>query len=172
MVGNYDYDTSIETNELKQTFNTTSCEKNWVYTYYKNELCVIYDWCPLRICKIEENNQLSIIQQINMPKIFSYSRGSTCGFLYKKEIWFINHMVSYEIPRHYYHIISVFDIDMNLLYYSAPFTFEAEPIEYCLSIIVENERILINYSTFDKTTKIGIYEKKYIDALVKYKFTH
>ncbi len=123
-----------------------------------------------------------------MPKIFNYIRGSSCGFTYKKqliqktdeskdnitlvaeenEIWFVTHLVSYENPRHYYHLIAVFDENMNLLRYSAPFKFEGEPIEYSLSIVVEDEKVLINYSTWDRTTKIGIYDKKYIDSIVKY----
>ena len=57
---------------------------------------------------------------------------------------------------------------MNLLRYSAPFKFEGEPIEYCLSIIVEDERILINHSVWDRTTRIGIYDKKYIESILKY----
>ncbi len=122
-----------------------------------------------------------------MPNLFSKVRGSTCGFIYNKkinsnisnnenisveayetEIWFIGHIVSYESPRHYYHIISVFDSNMNLLRYSAPFKFEGEPIEYCLSILVEDEHVLINYSTWDRSTRIGVYDKKYIDSIVKY----
>ena len=57
----------------------------------------------------------------------------------ESEIWFVGHIVSYESPRHYYHVISVFDSHMNLLRYSAPFKFEGDPIEYCLSIVVEDE---------------------------------
>ena len=117
-----------------------------------------------------------------MPKLFSRVRGSTCGYIYSKKVgennnknvlnaqskyvWFINHIVSYESPRHYYHMITVFDSNMNLLRYSAPFKFEGEPIEYCLSIVVEDERVLINYSTWDRTTRIGVYDKKYIDSLL------
>ncbi len=76
--------------------------------------------------------------------------------------------VSCETPRHYYHIIAVFDVNMNILRYSAPFKFEGSSIEYCLSIIVEEERVLINYSTMDRTTRIGIYDRKYIESLLKY----
>lgn len=172
-------------NELKQNFKSSNCEKNWVYVDYKNENCIIYDWCPLKICKLNEDNAITVFESKDMPKIFSKVRGSTCGFNYKKkidenlngnikidieetEIWFVGHIVSYENPRHYYHIISVFDSNMNLLRYSAPFKFEGEPIEYCLSIIVEDDRILINYSTWDRTTRIGVYDKKYIDSIVKY----
>jgi hypothetical protein len=112
---------------------------------------------------------LSFVEKRETPNIFSHVRGSTCGFTYftkngNKEIWFVNHIVSYENPRHYYHIISVFDSDMNLLRYSAPFKFERTPIEYCLSIVVEDERVLINYSTWDRTTRIGVYDKTYIES--------
>ena len=179
----------IEINEIKPNFNNASCEKNWVYVDYNGEDHVIYKWYPLQICKInEEKTHLSLVEERNMPKIFSHVRGSSCGFTYKKqliqntdeskdnitlvaeehEIWFITHLVSYENPRHYYHIISVFDENMNLLRYSAPFKFEGEPIEYSLSIVVEDERVLINYSTWDRTTRIGVYDKKYIDSIVKY----
>ena len=65
-------------------------------------------------------------------------------------------------------MIAVFDDSMKLLRYSAPFKFEGESIEYCLSIVVEDERILMNYSTWDRTTTIGVYDKKYIDSLIKY----
>jgi tetratricopeptide (TPR) repeat protein len=185
VAGNYNLDLKkLEVNELKQNFNATNCEKNWIYVDYKNELHIIYDWHPLRICKLEDNN-INVVDTKKTPKIFSRVRGSSCGFVYNKkigennngniklditesEIWFINHIVSYESPRHYYHIISVFDSNMNLLRYSAPFKFEGEPIEYCLSILVEDDRVLINYSTWDRTTRIGIYDKNYIDSLLLY----
>ena len=181
--GNYDnINKKFEINELKQNFKNTSCEKNWVFVDYKNENHIIYDWHPVKICK-SENNNLTVVDTKQTPKIFSRVRGSTCGFIYNKkigdnlnenitidifetEIWFINHIVSYESPRHYYHIICVFDPDMNLLRYSAPFKFEGDSIEYCLSILVEDHRVLINYSTWDRTTKVGIYDKKYIDTLL------
>lgn len=169
------YDTNkykFEKNELKQNFKNTSCEKNWVFVDYNNENHIIYDWYPLKICRLE-NNSLKIVETKKMPKIFSKVRGSTCGFIYnkndkviEKEIWFINHIVSYESPRHYYHMISVYDFDMNLLRYSVPFKFDGDAIEYCLSIIVEVDRVLIGYSNWDRTTKIGIYDKKYIDSIL------
>ena len=126
-----------------------------------------------------------LVEKKEMPNFFKMIRGSSCGFKYSRkisentngnisieitddELWFVTHIVSYENPRHYYHIIAIFDSDMNLLRYSAPFKFEGEPIEYSLSIIVEDERVLINYSTWDRTTRVGIYDKKYIDSIVKY----
>jgi len=192
--GEYNLNNSIlESRELNCAFNNSNCEKNWVYTDYNGTTHIIYKWNPLQICKVdEETNKLNLIESKDMPKIFSHIRGSSCGFNYVKktslsginindnkndnisitinetEIWFVLHIVSYESPRHYYHIIAIFDEKMNLLRYSAPFKFEGECIEYCLSIVVEDERVLINYSGWDRTTRIGIYDKTYIDSLVKY----
>jgi tetratricopeptide (TPR) repeat protein len=184
--GEYDLDAKkLQVNELKQHFKQSDCEKNWVFVDYKNDTHIIYEWYPLKICKHNTDNTIHISETKEMPKIFSKVRGSTCGFNYARkigettsgnikidieetEIWFVGHIVSYENPRHYYHIISVFDSEMNLLRYSAPFKFESEPIEYCLSIVVEDERVLMNYSTWDRTTRIGVYDKKYIDSIVKY----
>ena len=188
VAGKYDIENQkFEFNEIVPDFNNASCEKNWVYTNYNNKTHVIYKWNPLQICEInEENNILKLVEERKMPKIFNYVRGSSCGFTYKKqlsknvcsdniqllieekEIWFVTHLVSYESPRHYYHLIAVFDENMNLLRYSAPFKFEGEPIEYCLSIVVEDDDVFINYSTWDRTTRIGVYDKKYIDSIVKY----
>ena len=171
VTGNYDLENyKTDYNEIRPNFNNSSCEKNWVFVNYKGSTHIVYDWCPLRICKINPLiNDLSFVEKRETPNIFSHVRGSTCGFTYStkngdKEIWFVNHIVSYENPRHYYHIISVFDSNMNLLRYSAPFKFEGTPIEYCLSIVVEDERVLINYSTWDRTTRIGFYDKTYIES--------
>ena len=176
-------------------FCHSTCEKNWVFVDIKQSINVIYKWHPLQICKInQEKKMLDLVETKEMPKIFSHTRGSTSGFNYVKktslsgnsntndnrndninitfdetEIWFVLHMVSYESPRHYYHIFAVFDESMNLLRYSAPFKFHTEPIEYCLGLVVEDDRVLITYSVWDRETKLGIYDKKYIDSLIQYK---
>jgi len=185
--GNYDLNSDkLIPKELNCSFNNNSCEKNWVYAEFMGSTHVIYKWYPLQICQIiDEHNQIVLKEEKEMPHIFSYVRGSTCGFkysaktisensnnikltLYNEEIWFIVHLVSYESPRHYYHLFVVFDENMNLLRYSAPFKFEGEAIEYCLSLIVKDEEVIINYSCWDRSTKIGVYDKTYIDSLVKF----
>ena len=157
--------------ELTASFNNSSCEKNWVFVDYLNSTHIIYKWSPLQICKL--NNDTKCINLVetkkNMPKIFSHVRGSSCGYKYNNELWFIVHLVSYEDPRHYYHLLVVFNDNMDLLRYSAPFKFEGEPIEYSLGLIVEDFRVLIPYSVWDRTTKLAVYDKTYIDNLLKYK---
>jgi tetratricopeptide (TPR) repeat protein len=179
--GKYDIEgAKFNGNEITQDFNNSGCEKNWVFIDFNNSTHIVYDWNPLNICRINAaTNKLEKVAKRETPAIFSRIRGSTSGFKYVKkidtstnieeecEIWFVNHIVSYESLRHYYHIITIFDSNMNLLRYSAPFKFEGDPIEYCLSIVVEEERVLINYSTWDRSTRIGVYDKKYIDQLLE-----
>jgi tetratricopeptide (TPR) repeat protein len=185
--GNYDVNSDIlHSNELTCAFNNADCEKNWTFVDYKSSTHMIYKWNPLQIGKLnEDKTTLNLVINKEMPNIFSHVRGSTCGFKYYKklnienggninielceeEIWFVVHLVSYENPRHYYHLFVVFDEDMNLLRYSAPFKFEGTPIEYCLSVVVEDQRVLVNYSCWDRTTKLAVYDKTYIDSMIKY----
>ncbi len=160
---------TLDTTEILSSFNKNFCEKNWVYTEYNDKTHVIYNWFPLQLCEIREDNQIYIVAEKPMPNMFKRVRGSTCGYKYKNEIWFVTHIVSYEQPRHYYHIIVVFDNDLNLLRYSAPFKFDNDPIEYCLGLVVKDNKLIISYSTWDRTTRIGMYPKEYIDSILKYK---
>jgi len=169
--GKYDRNENyIHPVEVKSGFSNVGCEKNWVFVTIENEIRVIYNWFPLHICKLDSTtNTLQSVKKIEkVPKIFKHMRGSTCGATFNDEIWFITHIVSYEKPRHYYHMFVVFDKSMNLLRYSSPFKFEGECIEYCIGLIVEEDRVIISYSTWDRTTKLAIYDKNYIDSIVKY----
>jgi len=155
--------------EITPSFTVSECEKNWVYVNTDNSLQIVYKWFPLTLCKIDDNaGQLNIVRTIEMPKFFNHVRGSTNGFNFNNEIWFVGHIVSYEQPRHYYHIFSVFDENMKLLRYSAPFKFDTECIEYCLGLIVEDDRVICSYSSWDRTTNIALYDKSYIDGIIKY----
>jgi tetratricopeptide (TPR) repeat protein len=166
---------TLEFKELKASFVDNSCEKNWVYVDYKKSTHIIYKWCPLQICEIDKDkNIINLVEEKQMPKIFNRTRGSTCGVKYlnkqtnQNEIWFILHIASYEQPRHYYDMFAVFDESLNLLRYSAPFKYEDEPIQYCIGLVVKDDSVMINYSTWDRTTRIGIYNKKNIDSIIKY----
>jgi hypothetical protein len=82
--------------------------------------------------------------------------------------------VEYCQPREYYHFFVVFtkeiengkNTDKNtsintikLSRWSNPFKFEGEKIEYSLGMIVEEKRILISYSKWDREPTIGVFDK-------------
>ena len=168
----------LEPTELTASFGTSGCEKNWVFAPYKKTTHIIYKWAPLQICTLRDDGcTIDKVDEKPMPRIFERVRGSSCGFKYTKknkygneetEVWFVAHVVSYEEPRVYYDMLIVFDEALNLLRYSAPFKFNAEPIEYSLGLIVKDDCVMINYSVWDRTTCVGIYDKNYIDSVTKY----
>jgi tetratricopeptide (TPR) repeat protein len=173
--GKYDgVGNALKSFEIKPEFNLdSSCEKNWVFANIGGQKYVIYDWSPFRICKIDEENPnvlrtVSLKQSSQYPGAFKHIRGSTCGFNYNDQIWFIVHIVSYEQPRYYYHMMLVFENneDMKLIKYTPIFKFDEHCIEYCLGLIVEESRIIATYSTWDRSTNVAIYDKKYIEEMM------
>ena len=147
---------------IPDTFPRTDCEKNWVFIKDR----IIYKWFPLTICKLNKNF-LEKTNEIKMPNIFKHVRGSTCASYFNNQYWLVAHIVSYEKPRHYYHILIILDDNYELVKYSRLFKFEGEPIEYCLGLIVEKDRVIMTYSTWDRTSKLAIYDFDYINSLMK-----
>jgi hypothetical protein len=160
-IGNYNHTKDcLEHTKMKKR---SDVEKNWVFVNFKDTLHVVYKWNPLTLCTIEDN-ELRTVHEVCLPALFNNARGSTCGFTFEDEIWFIVHIVSYESPRQYYNVFVVFDVHMNLKKYSAPFKFETDTIEYCIGLIIESTRIITSYSVDDCQTKLSIYDKSYIET--------
>lgn len=156
---------------LTPTFNTPNrWEKNWVLFNNNGELNVIYKWYPLYICKINyELQELNLVQtNSTVPKFFSRFRGSTNGFEYDNKLWFIVH-IRKQFNKIYYiylHVFVCFDKNMSLISYSNPFNFENNVVEYCLGLVIKNNNFIITYSTLDRTTKLCVLSKTFVDKLM------
>jgi tetratricopeptide (TPR) repeat protein len=159
------YDLSGESLEYSEITSPekAKCEKNWALFMKDDHLRVIYKWHPLTIYDFAKM-QLGTVTRKEMPPFFKKVRGSTNGTVYKDELWFIGHVVEYGKPRKYYHLFMVLDKDtLELKKYSYLFKFDSNAdVEFCLGLIVEDERIIISYSNKDKTSKIKTYDKKMI----------
>lgn len=147
-----------------------SLEKNWILFEDENSANpkVVYGWSPLIIGKIEKGNTfVECSRNENVPPCFKHLRGSTNGVKINDEIWFICHAVSYEDRRYYYHNIVVLDaMTFKIKKYTPFFTFEKEKVEYTLGFSFLNDEILIGYSTYDKTTKYAVFDKKYFENMM------
>jgi hypothetical protein len=134
-------------------------------------LQMIYKWGPMQIAQVDTSTHtISIVQELPMPLFFQHVRGSTNGTRYKDEVWFVTHLVSYENnPRYYYHMWVVLDIKTHaLLRYSAPFSFEGAPIEYCLGLVVDEENVTVVYSVWDRTSHIAVFDKTWVETKLAY----
>ena len=153
----------LEYNEIFSPINA-KCEKNWALFLQNEELKAIYKWYPLTIYDSINTGKLGKKQEIEMPYFFKDVRGSTNGYIYKDELWFICHLVEHGQPRHYYHLFVVLDKNtLKLKKYSYLFKFDlSEKVEFCLGLVVEDERIIVSHSNWDKTSKLKMFNKKQI----------
>jgi hypothetical protein len=149
-------------------------EKNWSFFDYKGDLCVVYKWFPLQICKIDyESKKLNRIEiKYDIPDYFEDVRGSTPGSK-GSEIWFVlhkaqNYRESDKIYFNYQHFFAVFDTEMNLLRYSELFKFGDCKVEFCTGLIVKDSEIIITYSLLDTQSMISVYDKDHITTAIKW----
>ena len=152
-------------------------EKNWVLFEADDQLFCIYEWYPLTIGTIEDNNYNTKYKH-PMPNFFKHVRGSTNGEVFEnattgeKELWFLCHTVSYESRRYYYHLFVCLDAEtLALKKYTPWFTFEKRPVEYSLGFaFLSSEKpaveILIGYSTMDSSTQYMTISKTKIDEMM------
>jgi len=131
-------------------------EKNWVlFESADNALKCVYKWSPLQIGDINGSEWVQTHDH-PVPSVFDYVRGSTNGVVIGNEVWFINHLVSYEDRRYYYHIVVVLDrTTFKLKRYTAPWTFDGGPVEYTLGFTYNSttRQFLIGYSVMDRETR-------------------
>lgn len=146
--------------EIKSPYDKP-CEKNWVFSSGDN---VIYNWHPMMTIGKIVDNSFKIEKMIKTPLFFQDIRGSTHGYEYNGEMWFLCHLVEYANPREYYHLFVVLDKDTHIpKRWSSLFKFDGEKIEFALGLIIEEDKIIISYSTWDSCPTIGIYSKSRIE---------
>jgi hypothetical protein len=97
----------------------------------------------------------------NVPTWFRHLRGSSCGVLWKKELWFLTHVVCHvpNAPRIYYHMIVVLNAEtLEYVRNSYLFQFDGEKtVEYALGMVITADRVVISYSKFDCEALVGVY---------------
>jgi len=148
VMGDYGLNGLMDNISIIKSPKPSECEKNWIFTPYKNELSFIYGWHPLQIGDVCDN-QLTIHSTFETPPIFSRFRGSSSICEYDSKYWCVVHFVRYSTPRVYYHLVVQFRKDMKPLRYSLPFVFRKHAIEYCLGFNIKNEIACFVFSQND-----------------------
>ena len=170
--------TTIPCNFLKYS-NQQPVEKNWsIFESTHQTVKCIYKWYPITIGDISPENQFENTHMIPTPNFFRYMRGSTPGAIIPtnqcydgkgEELWFINHIVSHEDRRYYYHIMIVLDRETyKLKRYTPLWTFEKAKVEYTLGMVYlkQSNELMIGYSIMDKETKYMTVPKTMFDNMM------
>jgi hypothetical protein len=168
-MGKYPTDDSTHqlSSKIIESPNNEVTEKNWCYLEHNGNLKIVYKWFPLTIGSINGNSLNLEHKETSVPDFFKYLRGSSNGFMINNEIWFMTHMVEHCSPRQYYHCIIIIDAK-TLLYkrHSILFKFDYSMIEFCLGMIIEEERMIFGYSRMDRDTIVAAYERPSIDQVI------
>ena len=162
VIGNYDIE-NLKIKNVKPLSppTDTDCEKNWIYVPNKNlteekskgKMNFIYEWHPLKIGSVEENDTLSIHTVYETPKFFSRFRGSSPLVEYRNKLWAVVHIVKYSTPRVYYHCLVSFDKEtMKPISYSVQFCFRKLQIEYCIGLHIKDDTFCFIFSENDSNT--------------------
>lgn len=140
------------------------CEKNWCLFEHDGATNVVYAWAPLQLFDLDTTG-------LSNPRVqerkLRHFRGSSPGAVYGDSIYFVTHVVEYAKPRHYYH--SIVELDRHTLAYknhSKLFTFEGCSIEFCLGLVVEDDRVIMTYSTWDRTSHLKVYNRRALFGLI------
>jgi hypothetical protein len=93
-------------------------------------------WDVCAIGSISNDSDTLVIESNQeTPWFFSNMRGSSTLVEEGEYLWGITHIVIYEQPRKYYHIIVKIDPTTDkLIAYTNPFYFVNNSIEYCLGL--------------------------------------
>jgi len=142
------------------------CEKNWCFFHSHDGLRVVYEWFPLTIGvpDLEKGGLTRLQASDHVPAFFKDLRGSSNGFVWGDEIWFLCHFVEHSTPRHYYHILVCLDRRaFHYVRHSIPFTFGGAAIEFSLGLVIDSEQLLLSYSSFDRTSRLLSVPRAFVD---------
>jgi hypothetical protein len=157
-----DYDLSCNKLEYVdiQSPRGSPVEKNWALFSHNGQERFIYQWYPLTLGRLEGGKAVIDSNTVEVPPFLRMLRGSSNGFRFKDELWFICHVAEYSVPRHYYHCFVVLDADsLKHVRHSKLFKFDDTKIEFCLGLVVEEDRIIITHSNWDRTAKLKVFDR-------------
>ena len=164
ITGKYDIDGHCYTDcRILYPPNSDSwCEKNWIPLIKQNAagedtVRYIYKWYPYELGEINrETDQLEIVESValNSP-IFIKVRGSTCFVESHCGLVGLVHFSEETLPRHYYHMLVLLDGDtFHPLRYSEIFCFEKIGIEFCIGMMIRNDKYYFWISQMDRDPKL------------------
>jgi hypothetical protein len=171
---NYQLKRNIILPTLYDTNTIKKIEKNWSLFIYNNELCVVYQWYPLQIGKIDYKTQLmTIFERKDVPDYFKEARGTSGGYSKDNEIWFVvhkaqNYNLNNRVCYNYQHFFAIFDLNMNLLRFSEAFKLGDCKVEFCTGLIIKEAQLILSYSLLDTQSIIAVYDLDYINNSIKW----
>ena len=183
-IGDYDIKNKLINNLkiIKSPYNS-NIEKNWLFVNEqyllnldesKNKMNFIYGWSPFKIGYINNESELHIYKEYNLPNLFKRFRGSTIVVEYNGFLWCLVHYLKTHprrvfprrvYPRKVYHHCLV-QLEYGTLKPTAitnPFVFLNKGIEYCIGFEIKNDIASFIFSSNDSNPSLM---QKHMDTFI------
>ena len=152
IIGDYDYENNSYLNsKIIQPPTNTTCEKNWIPILLNQQMHFIYKWNPFQLSKINDENNLEIIEshEILSPNFYRI-RGSTVFIDQGDYLVGVVHFCEESTPRKYYHVLVHLNKETGLpQYYSDPFCFQHIGVEFCIGFTIKEDKYIFWISKKD-----------------------
>jgi hypothetical protein len=147
------------------------CEKNWMPFYdtymekgkLKSSIHFIYSFEPFRRYRVNMHNGKVTLCE-GPDKISRYSltqfRGGSPLVPYEKGWLATIHQVFYSTPRQYFHRFIWLNREFTQIKFTRPFYFFQVDIEFNLSVIPDEEDLIVTYSVHDNNPHIARVPRK------------
>ena len=151
-------------------------EKNWLpYQVNSNIISFIYGYQPFTLAHVDLTqasnlaNNLTKVQFVTIDQNIDLAnlKGSASPIDYKNGKLILTHYSYKSEDRYYYRFVILYtNKDFKVLHKTLPFYFEFEGIEFSLSWILENDKLLITSSSLDYYSKLVMLTLAELDAML------
>lgn len=154
-------------------FNTKITQKNWLpiteevnnRIYGTNTIKWIYGWNPFTIIEMNEEKQISILYECNVP-LLSRAKGSSGPIPYLDGYLTLVHENNSKAPRLYYHRFVYHDKNMKPIKASRMFKLQNKTMEFISGMIIDNDKLIIGFTLLDKDTSLFILNVNEIENML------
>ena len=138
-----------------------STDENRVCVPYRDDLCMVWNWHPLRIVS---HHDYSVVAEVETPPYLRHAVGSTDACVLDDELWLIVHFTDGKIR---YHAFVVLDrLSLCVLRCSFPLKFEDAEEHFCTALVVDHDCVRTTYYTTGGCRKLRVSKKSDVEEIM------
>jgi predicted GH43/DUF377 family glycosyl hydrolase len=144
-------------------------EKNWMPFTVDGELHLVYSLAPTLVyrCDPSAGGALTLVAEHDAPAIAASLRGGSQGVQVAGGVLFAAHSVAVVAgERRYVHRLVLLGGDLRIEALSPPFTFTADPVEFCAGMALRGDELVLSFGVSDVAAGLAVVALDEILALL------
>jgi hypothetical protein len=133
-------------------------EKNWMPFTIGGELHIVYSLGPTVVYRCDPaSGTLTRVAEHDAPALASSLRGGSQGVRVEGGVLFAAHRVTVVAgERRYIHHLVLLGDDLRLEAISPPFTFTADPVEFCAGMARRGDELVLSFGVSDVAAGLAV----------------